>query len=254
MSNLESLKKLLLEFEENRKKNENEFPSPQADRNGYAHKIAECFLPCAEKILAGRFKVTCKIGEDVRVRFIQPTAIELYYHEEKDGGFKDPIMYHTDYRKRTDKKAKGATYFSLTKLSELPYFPVGSLNPHTSGIDVTFENAEKKYRASFLIRKYKVKYENGEERTTDNSTEIYDDMLFGGIPLNNSDWIDWEDNVEKVKAVDCDWRRNVPEYKKTSESSELWEKKKATEGNTFSIGGVSYAKCPFNWQFKIKNS
>ena len=243
---------LLLSFDDERKEKVGSFPSPHY-REVYANKIAECFIPCAKKILAGYFKVTNDVGGKVLVRIIQPTVLELYYHEEKDGGFRDPIMYHTDYRKRTEKKAKGETYFSLSGLTELPYYPIGSLNPHTSGIDVTFENAQEKYRASFLIRAYSVTYENenenGKTRTVDNSTEIYDDLLLNGISLENADWIEWVDDNIEVKAIKRDWRRNVPDYEKVSDSTELWGKKKTTEGDTFSIGGARYAKCPLKWQF-----
>ncbi len=248
MKNYASLKNHLLSFKENREKSVRSFPSPD-NREDYANAIAECFIPCAKKILAGYFKVTNEVGNKVLVRKIQPTVLELYYHEEKDGGFRDPIMYHTDYRKRTEKKAKGETYFSLTGLNELPYYPIGSLNPHTSGIDVTFENAQEKYRASFLIRAYSVTYENGKTRTVDNSTEIYDDLLLNGISLENADWIEWVDDDVEVKAVKRGWRRNVPEYKESSETPGLWEKVEASGKGAFSIGRFSFAKCPLNWQF-----
>ena len=251
MKNYASLKNLLLSFDDERKEKVGSFPSPH-DREAYANKIAECFIPCAKKILAGYFKVTNDVGGKVLVRKIQPTVLELYYHEENDGGFRDPIMYHTDYRKRTEKKAKGETYFSLSGLTELPYYPIGSLNPHTSGIDVTFENAQEKYRASFLIRAYSVTYENGKSRTVDNSTEIYDDLLLNGISLENADWVEWVDGKEDAQLKEPSWRRNVPDYEKVSDSPELWIKKKATEGDTFSIGGDRYAKCPLNWQFSKK--
>ena len=46
----------------------------------------------------------------------------------------------------------------------LPFFPKGTLWPHLSGVDVTFEDDEyQKYRASFLIRGYKYIGKDGEE-------------------------------------------------------------------------------------------
>ena len=45
----------------------------------------------------------------------------------------------------------------------IPYFPVLSFYPHESGVDVTFENKEKGFRASFLIRKYEYRYNNPNE-------------------------------------------------------------------------------------------
>lgn len=248
MMKIASLINHLRLFDYNLEHPEESLPSPK-DRKNYAEAIAKCFIPCARKILAGYFKVTNDVGGPELFRTIHPIAIELYYHEEDPDGFKDPIMYHTDYRKRSDLKAKGETYFSLTGLKELPYYPIGSLNPHTSGIDVTFENAEKHYRASFLIRKYEVFYEKGGHRVVNNSTEIYDDLLLNGITLDNADWIEWFDGDEEIKDVKRGWRQNVPAYKKESESSVLWVKERSTEGDTFSINKVSYVRCPFRWQF-----
>ena len=231
-------------------------------RKEYSDIIAECFIPCAKKILAGYFKVTNDVGNEVLIRKIQPTVLELYYHEEGPGRFKDPIMYHTNDRKNYEfykdkyeelKEQKDRqNYFEKRGIDTLPYYPIGSLNPHTSGIDVTFENAQEKYRASFLIRAYSVTYENEKTRTVDNSTEIYDDLLLNGISLDNADWIEWVDGKEDAQLNERSWRRNVPDYEKVSFSPELWVKKKATEGDTFSIGGVRYAKCPLKWQFSTK--
>ena len=47
--------------------------------------------------------------------------IEFYYHEEGDGGLKDPIMYHTN-----DHEGK-----------EIPYFEIGRLTLHIYGVGVT---------------------------------------------------------------------------------------------------------------------
>ena len=248
MMNIASLIKHLQLFEDNRKKSVSSFPSPEK-RVDYADAIAECFIPCAKRILAGHFEVKNNVGGANITREIYPTVIELYYHEEDDGGFQDPIMYHTDYRKRSELKAKRETYFTLTGIDSLPYYPIGSLNPHTSGIDVTFENSEKHYRASFLIREYKVIYENKKERTVENSTEIYDDLLLNGITLDNANWIDWVDGKEEAQLKDRSWRRNVPDYERDPKTPELWIKKEASGKDTFSVGKYRYAKCPLNWQF-----
>lgn len=65
--------------------------------------------------------------------------IEFYYHEEI-GSIKDPIMYHRNTKRNKDVK----------------YFPLGLLNAHESGIDITFENEQKRYRASMLIRGFNI--------------------------------------------------------------------------------------------------
>ena len=97
--------------------------------------------------------------------------IEFYYHEEGEGGLKDPIMYHTN-----DREGK-----------QLPYYGLGRLNLHISGIDITFENEEKHYRASFLIRGFHV----NEGEYDDCSTHIYDELLYMGVPFDKSIEIEW---------------------------------------------------------------
>ena len=292
MKNLENLKNILELFDKNReneKKYENSKLSDPNNREEYAQAIAECFKPCSAKILAGHFEVTDLEGNK---RCIYPTAIELYYHEEDNGTdevrFKDPIMYHTNDRKIYDfyknkeyfdkhfnndnfdhkDNLKKIKYYSKRNLPlpekpfEIPYFPIGSLNPHTSGIDITFENPNEKYRASCLIRKYKIQFGANEPHPIENSTDIYEDMLINGIPLdNNVEWIEWVPGNEKKIKIERGWRQNVPNYRQYKDSPELWEKVEVKEEpkkdpdteNTFSINKIRYVKCPFNWQFRIKN-
>ena len=223
-------------------------------REEYAEIIAGCFTRCAKAILAGHFRVVNEVEGLEIVREIYPTALELYYHEEGVGGFKDPIMYHTNDRKIADhrKKKKPEEYFLDRGIQGLPYYPFGSENPHTSGIDFTFENPSKHYRASFLIRKYDVVYESGVKLHIDNSTEIYDDMLLNGIPMNDADWVEWIDGAEVVKEIKRGWRQNVPAYDVSDPAPEKWKKVEATGDGTFSSGGVYCKKCPFNWQFSKK--
>ena len=224
-----------------------QFPS-SVDRKAYADAVASCFMPCAQRILAGCFQVHIPIGGDAIKREIYPTAIELYYHEEGEGRFKDPIMYHTDDRKLSEHKE----WFVNRGITELPYFPLGNLNPHTSGIDVTFENPRERYRASFLIREYNVVYDSGKKRMVKNSTDIYDDMLPGGMPWCGDDWITWCDGgVLDETDIVRRWRRNVPDYRQTTDGSGRWEKNPDGEPS-FAATGMRYAKCPFDWQFARK--
>lgn len=223
-------------FEENRKKGFDVVPS---QRQEYSNAIAKCFIPCAQYILAGCFKVY----NGNTKRTIRPTAIELYYHEEGAGGFKDPIMYHTEDRK--------AQYLASRGITILPYFPLGSMNPHTSGIDITFENPSAQYRASFLIREYELICDDGKPIYVKNSTDIYDDLLINGISLDDADWVEWCDGEPlPVDMIERKWRRNVPEY---VVSSGAWKKNDCVEGReSFSISGTRYVKCPFDWQFRVK--
>ncbi len=73
---------------------------------------------------------------------IYPTTIEFYFHSENDG-IQDLIVYHRNKR-------------MVDEGIDLPYFPLMSLHAHDSGYDITFENEEKQYRASVLIRAYQV--------------------------------------------------------------------------------------------------
>jgi hypothetical protein len=151
------------------------------DANRKDEAVAECFKDCAKDILCnGYFLVNNKYIIDLG-------AIELYYHEET-GSIKDYAMYHIPERYQHP----NTKVFQLEKdeNNELPYFKFGSFNLHQFGVDVTFENPEKKYRASFLIRSYRVlKVEdvaNGYPSyvTTDfdhHMSHIFDDMFYEGF-------------------------------------------------------------------------
>ena len=246
MKNLDGLISILNLFKENYEFKKALLPK-STQRMQFSEAIALCFEPCAERILAGSFRVTNAEGEKPLARIIKPTAIELYFHEEGEGRFKDPIMYHTNDRKVWNK----ASYFRDRGIEELPYYPIGSLNPHTSGIDVTFENAKERYRASFLIREYKVTYESGKEAIVKNSTEIYDDMLLNGIPLDNADWVEWCDGAGKVQ-IERGWRRNVPDFIPKQDEPGKWEPN--PDGyDTFATAKGRFRKCQFNWHFRVKD-
>ena len=226
-----------------RKNREKGFDVVPLQRQEYSDAIAKCFMPCAQKILAGCFKVYIDEDGIKTKRIVRPTAIELYYHEEGPGGFKDPIMYHTQDRK--------AQYLASRGITALPYFPMGSINPHTSGIDITFENSSAGYRASFLIREYELVCDDGNPILVKNSTDIYDDLLINGITLDDADWVEWCDG-EALPAdmIERKWRRNVAEY---VVRGGVWKKNDILDGrDSFSISGTRYVKCPFNWQFRVK--
>lgn len=165
--------------------------------------------------------------------------IEFYYHEE-NGSIKDPIMYHTN-----DHAANGKA---------LPYFKLGRFNMHTSGVDVTFENEEKQYRASFLIRAYSV--DNGPiERR---STFIYDDMFYMGIPTDERIEIEWvEDEMDETAPTEPlkgTWRKNVPMFEMDEDGN--YQKvvtEETDEKTTFACNGVRYMKCDRPWHFIKKH-
>ena len=165
-------------------------------------ELSKLFEPIAKHLLCGGcFEV---YSGDNLIRRIFPYTVEFYYHEE-EGIVKDPIVYH----KNTP-----------------DYFKSGTINAHQSGIDITFENEDAKYRASALIRAFRVKeggdinakYKDDYVRTSYakskdveyRSTFIYD-YLLTNIPMPITiKWVSLDTgiNVEPIKG----YRVNVYKY------------------------------------------
>lgn len=189
-------------------------------------------------------------------RKIYPKEIEFYYHEENEEGLKDPVMYHTNDREKKD----------------VPYFSFGSLNFHISGVDVTFENEQKMYRASFLIRKYSVFNFDGNEwhetkQNEERPTYIYEDMLMN-ISIFKSINMEWVDEPASIDAwkPEISSRTNVAAYKvdnngryvkdnegnyiKDEISDEAFKQlPKDKQKEYFSYSGKKYKKCVRNWKY-----
>ena len=83
--------------------------------DGKEENLAEQFGLLADYLLRGGY---IAVGDTRRVYL---RDVEFYYHEE-EGPVKDPVMYHRN-----------------TPAAELPYLPLGSLYPHHSGLDITFD-------------------------------------------------------------------------------------------------------------------
>ena len=167
-------------------------------------------------------------------------TVEFYFHPEEDSPIRntidpDPIVYHRDYRK------------GMFPCRKLPYFPLMTLHAHVSGLDITFENENLKYRASALIRAYaiydmstksfiktKKKYKKGEAPYDDRSTYLYD--FINGFSLiegnkNNIVWIDKATDVPH-NALKTSSRENVYKYDyeyKGKRDVEIMEMKKPKE-------------------------
>lgn len=196
-------------------------------------------------ILGGCFEIN-------GMRRIYPLEIEFYYHEEGENGLKDPVMYHTD-----DHEGK-----------QLDYYPLGSLNCHVSGIDVTFENTEKQYRASFLIREYRVEeYVEGEwvnkKVREKRPTYIYEDM-FMNIPLSDGINVKLVDvkPINPAEDIYSKPRINVAEYKSDNDgkftkveiSEDEYNKlSKNEKDNYFSYSGRKLKRCKRMWNYYMKN-
>jgi hypothetical protein len=166
-------------------------------------------------------------------------------------------MYHTN------------EHSSKSKVFELnggfPYFKFGSFNLHQSGVDVTFENETKKYRASFLIRSYRVFCKEEKHKLNDLtipfdkcSTHIFDDMFYGGISLlDNEATIKWIASDSKNGDIEQCPRRNVAMYldsqkvsKDDYESNKGDLKTKVSNPHFFKYNGQDYLQENRLWQYK----
>lgn len=164
-------------------------------------KLEESFEKLALYLLFGGF-FHCSKRYDLYI-----TSVEFYYHEE-EGNIKDPIVYHRNRHKWNKKLNQVVT-------ETRPYFEVGTLNPHMSGVDITFEQPNK-YRASALIRTFKVydKIENIWLEEDERSTYVYDylfDGLYVDCKLNQLHWIN-TDNVYTSNLKPPTRRKNVRQY------------------------------------------
>jgi len=148
----------------------------------------------------------------------------MYFHEEV-GSNKDYIVYHQNCKIKDVNKLR-----RVEDSEDIQYYPLGVLNTHPSGIDITFESEKHRFRASALIRAFKVEndqtskvtgvqYINQKKVDIDGrSTYIYDALfsqfdIFGeGFSVK---WVDWKDKKELIDldSINTDKRQNVYEYK-----------------------------------------
>ena len=178
-------------------------------KNDRKSKLAELFMDLAKYLLYGGY-FHCSERYNLYI-----TSIEFYYHEE-NGEIKDPIMYHRNKKKWVKNKKKGEP----NKMIEITkdFFKIGTLNPHISGVDISFENGdlELKYRASALIRAFVVKGKGVKEPKEDGrSTYVYD-YLFDGLSVdksNNSlEWKPIEEPEIPLEPLPRANRKNVFKY------------------------------------------
>lgn len=136
--------------------------------------------------------------------YIYIHEVEFYFHSENESEstIHDWAMYHIG--------------------RDLDYFPIGSLHPHRSGIDVTFEKKDS-YRASFLIRKYQI----GKEVITTPSYLREDLIGYTGCILGDGPRISWRDiDHDKSMALLKNPRINVRAY--DSKGNPLFDEHKRT--------------------------
>ena len=180
------------------------------------------------------------------------TSVEFYYHEE-DGDIKDPIMYHRNKIKWINSSKKEQPE-SILK----PFFVIGTLNPHMSGVDITFEDyKDLKYRASALIRAFVVKGKGVKKPIEDGrSTYVYD-YLFDGLSVdkerNQLEWKEIQDFILPSENLPRAIRKNVYNYVSEDEARKLnidVEKMKYKDAEYYKTDTLSNKK----WRFSRLDS
>lgn len=156
------------------------------------------FKELAHHFICGGY-IEVKSGKTSRRIYIDD--IEFYYHEEASAanGITDPIVYHRDHLQPERRKDKTETYFRI-----------GQLNLHQSGIDITFENEKLHYRASALIRGYRI---DTDGESVSFSTHLYDD-LFKDMSVTDGINVRWVDKESLIRQMDSQvyTRQNVKKY------------------------------------------
>ncbi len=188
----------------------NEF-NPRSAKD--AKDILKEFIKIAETVFyEGYFQVNKGLK-------IYPIDIEFYMYDEKTyenneyDWLKDYYMYH----RNADKE-------------EVPYFPKeGSIYPHKSGVDITFENKDEEYRASFLIRAY---YTDANNKIIKKPTYLWEDM-FGEHSFDddgiNIKWVD--EHSEKTGELLWDVRYKF-HVKNKEQDKKPWRCIKPIKGYT----------------------
>lgn len=168
--------------------------------------LDEEFRKIAEIILC---KGYFKFGE----KKVYIRDVEFYYHEE-NSEVKDPIMYHVNEKAPKNKKEK-----EKDRYKEKKYFEIGTFNFHISGVDLTFENKEKQYRASALIRGFCE--DEAEGKYDGRSTYFYDYFDFVS-PFGSNKSVKWvdDDSYCSKAEVKHTYRKNVPLYRKKPKKNE----------------------------------
>lgn len=208
--------------------------------------LSEQFKRIAQHLIyCGHFEVR---SSRKFIRCIYLDTVEFYYHEEGDGRIKDYIVYHRNKDKYPDEYLKA--------------FPVGSLNTHVSGVDITFEDQSNtpEYRASVLIRAFHVREEEHTkellhcpEEVEKRPTYLYQD-LFMGIPINEGVEIKWVVDSEYADSIpNKGYRVNVHKYDPGKNG--LPEKRKKEKDSTDYLDRKEWAfsRYPFEAPWAIDN-
>ena len=205
-----------------------------SDGDKFDEKHSTPFIPSefkeiAQITLAGHFLVNTGTQQVT----VHPTCVEFYYHEEAEGGIKDPIVYH-----RNPKNGSPKSIFKL-----------GILHNHVSGIDITFEKGthpEDAIRASLLIREFSVDGNPPDSR----STLLYD-MLYSQASIFDGFSIKWVDGEEKAE-VEADVRKNVAKYDENGQKMQAKDHQELLSQGFTLTKDKKHIQDPRPWQFKKK--
>jgi hypothetical protein len=205
-------------------------------------QLNEWFKKIAQVMLSGHFEIKNN-NNDKECVIVRPKTVEMYFHEERDRDIKEDDKYYKDYivyhRNHDIKKINDSR--KTNDNQDIKYYPLGVLNPHPSGIDITFESEKHRFRASALIRAFKVEaakteeiseeqyqnsiknvqkmkdvtgvqYINQKEVDIDGrSTYVYD-ALFSQFSIFDGFSVKWVDG-DKLKSINNPIKRkNVYEY------------------------------------------
>ena len=174
----------------------------------------------------------------VNNRKIYLRYLDFYYHDDGEGAMiKDFILYHIS-DKIKDPSMKNE------------YYPLGSFNAHVSGVDFTFENKDRQYRASILIRGIKVVDKDSEPIIETRPTYVYEYLLMGKPLFNDGVHIKWVDaerpiNLEQIKQT---YRKNVCQYDKGGNRIAY---QKGLNQLPVRIGKKVYCQCMRKWRFYL---
>ena len=158
-----------------------------------------------------------------KTKKIYPVEIEFYIYGEKAEDQDQEWMcdYNMLHRHYDGIKRKNvSSEEDEDDENYVDYFPEeGSLYPHKYGVDVTFENKERQYRASFLIKKYRIDDPKGviEEETTYLSEEMFGYAPFSSDGLHLD--IEWVDDPT-VRTGIKDWKTRLNFHKKNGKLDE----------------------------------
>ena len=159
---------------------------------------------------------------DERSKKIYPVEIEFYIYGEKESDQTEEKKWMCDYNmlhRHYDGINRKNVYTDEDENDKkyVDYFPdEGSLYPHKYGVDVTFESKKRQYRASFLIKKYRIDNPKGEiqKKATYLSEEIFGYAPFGTDGLHLE--IKWIDDPT-VRTGISGWKPRENFHKKNKE-------------------------------------